>query len=62
MASLFLESELTPSEIAPLLDMTPNTARVTLHRALRELRAALEANGIDATIDEEEVSEHADAP
>lgn len=62
VASLFLESELTPSEIAPLLDMTPNTARVTLHRALRELRAALEAKGIDATIDEEEVSEHADAP
>lgn len=58
VATLYLEGELTPAEIAPLVDMTPNNARVTLHRALRELRAALQAKGIDATLDEdiEEVS------
>lgn len=52
VATLFLESELPPSEIASLLDITPNTARVTLHRALEQLRGALIAAGIDATPNE----------
>ncbi len=48
VATLFLEAELQPSEIAPLVDMTPNAARVTLHRALAKLRAELSEAGIDA--------------
>jgi RNA polymerase sigma-70 factor (ECF subfamily) len=48
VACLFLEAELAPAEIAPLVSMTPNAARVTLHRALRRIRADLEAAGIDA--------------
>lgn len=52
VATLFLESELSPAEIAPLLDITPNTARVTLHRALEQIRSALEAAGIDAKNEE----------
>lgn len=48
VACLFLEGELPPAEIAPLVGMTPNAARVTLHRALTKLRADLTAAGIDA--------------
>ncbi|MEA2749384.1 MAG: hypothetical protein QOI41_3527 [Myxococcales bacterium] len=52
VACLFLEAELAPAEIAPLVDMTPNAARVTLHRALSRLRADLGAAGIDAAQEE----------
>jgi DNA-directed RNA polymerase specialized sigma24 family protein len=48
VACLFLEAELAPAEIAPLMGMTANAARVTLHRALARLRADLAAAGIDA--------------
>jgi RNA polymerase sigma-70 factor (ECF subfamily) len=58
VACLFLEAELAPSEIAELLDMTPNAARVTLHRALSRLRADLAAAGIDAPPDPEEALAH----
>ena len=47
-ACLFLEAELPPAEIAVLLDMTPNAARVTVHRALTCIRADLAERGIDA--------------
>ncbi|MBS2015480.1 MAG: sigma-70 family RNA polymerase sigma factor [Deltaproteobacteria bacterium] len=54
VACLFLEAELGASELAPLVGMTPNAARVTLHRALARLRSDLSAAGIDAppTLDE----------
>jgi RNA polymerase sigma-70 factor, ECF subfamily len=60
VACLFLEAELAPTEIAPLVDMTPNAARVTLHRALTQIRADLAAAGIDAppTADEAFFSTH----
>lgn len=48
VACLFLEAELTPAEIAPLVDMTANAARVTLHRALTKIRGDLIEAGIDA--------------
>lgn len=48
VACLFLEAELPPQEIAPLVDMTPNATRVTLHRALERVRARLAEAGIDA--------------
>ncbi len=48
VACLFLEAELAPIEIAPLVGLTPNATRVTLHRALGRIRADLTAAGIDA--------------
>ena len=48
VACLFLEAEMAPAEIAPLVSMTPNAARVTLHRALARIRADLTEAGIDA--------------
>ena len=58
VACLFLEAELSPAEIAPLLGLSPGAARVTLHRALEGLRADLRAAGIDtALIPEETFSE-----
>ena len=48
VACLYLESELTPAEIAPLVEMTPNHTRVTLHRALTQIRSDLAEAGIDA--------------
>lgn len=47
VACLHLEAELTPSEIAPLVGMTPNATRVALHRALEQIRARLAAAGIE---------------
>lgn len=47
--TLYLDEELKPGEIAPLVGLTPNATRVALHRALERLRAALTAQGIDAT-------------
>jgi RNA polymerase sigma-70 factor (ECF subfamily) len=47
-ACLFLEAELAPAEIATLLDLTANAARVTVHRAMTHLRADLREAGIDA--------------
>ncbi len=47
--TLHLDGELSPSEIAPLVDLTPNATRVALHRALGRLRENLTAAGIDAT-------------
>jgi RNA polymerase sigma-70 factor, ECF subfamily len=52
VASLFLASDLKPTELAPLVDLTANAARVTLHRALARLRDDLSAKGIDARIEE----------
>jgi RNA polymerase sigma-70 factor (ECF subfamily) len=54
VACLFLEAELSPQEIAPLVDLTPNATRVTLHRALARLREDLTAAGIDAAPTEDE--------
>lgn len=48
VACLFLEAELGPSDIALLVDMSPNATRVTLHRALTHIRADLNKAGIDA--------------
>ena len=48
VACLFLEGELSPAEIAPLVEMTPNATRVALHRALSSIRADLTTAGIDA--------------
>lgn len=65
VACLFLEAELAPAEIAPLVELTPNATRVTLHRALAKIRSDLAAAGIDAppTPDEAFLTEdaHADA-
>jgi RNA polymerase sigma-70 factor (ECF subfamily) len=48
VACLFLEAELSPAEIAPLVRLTPNATRVTLHRALTRVRADLAEAGIVA--------------
>lgn len=48
VACLFLEAELSPAEIAPLVGLTPNATRVTLHRALARVRADLAEVGIVA--------------
>jgi RNA polymerase sigma-70 factor (ECF subfamily) len=56
VACLFLEAELQPAEIAPLVDMTANAARVTLHRALERIRADLAAAGFDAAESPDEAS------
>ncbi len=48
VACLFLEAELGPAEIAPLVDLSPNATRVTLHRALARIRADLTEAGIEA--------------
>lgn len=45
--TLFLDEELKPAEIAPLVDLTANATRVALHRALEKLRSDLAARGID---------------
>lgn len=58
VACLFLEAELAPAEIAPLVDMTANAARVTLHRALARIRADLTAAGFDAAESPDEASIH----
>lgn len=42
VVTLHLESELMPIEIAEALGISPNAARVTLHRAMKHLKAALE--------------------
>jgi RNA polymerase sigma-70 factor, ECF subfamily len=49
VACLFLEAELSPADIAPLVRLTPNATRVTLHRALAHVRADLAEAGIVAT-------------
>lgn len=49
VAALHLDEGLAPTEIAAMLDLTPNAARVTLHRALQSLRQTLTAAGIDPT-------------
>ncbi len=49
VAAFFLEAELPPADIAPLVDMTPNATRVALHRALTRVRADLARGGFDAT-------------
>ena len=41
VVALHLDGELAPSEIAVVLGVTPNAARVALHRGLTTLRAAL---------------------
>ncbi|MBI5544441.1 MAG: sigma-70 family RNA polymerase sigma factor [Deltaproteobacteria bacterium] len=47
VAALYLEAEFAPSEIAPMVGLTPNATRVTLHRALTQVREALRAQGIE---------------
>lgn len=56
---LFADGELAPSEIAPLVEMTPNATRVALHRALTHVRSKLADAGIDAppTTDERDFFE-----
>ncbi len=49
VACLHLESDLRPTELASLVDLTPNAARVTLHRALTRLREDLSAAGIEGS-------------
>lgn len=49
VACLHLESDLRPTELASLVDLTPNAARVTLHRALTRLREDLNAAGIEGS-------------
>ena len=65
IATLHLEAELEPREIATLVGLTPNATRVALHRALEKLREDLRAAGIDAAPDDEtapnEEEDHADA-
>ena len=51
VACLYLEAELAPADIAPLVDLTPNATRVNLHRALTRLRADLGAAGFDTPPD-----------
>ncbi len=64
VAVLFLEAELSPSEIAPIVDATPNAVRVALHRALTTLRADLAAAGFEAipTPDEPVVERYEEHP
>jgi RNA polymerase sigma-70 factor (ECF subfamily) len=50
VACLHLDAELSPAEIAPLVDLTPNATRVALHRALTRLREELLAAGIDSAL------------
>jgi RNA polymerase sigma-70 factor (ECF subfamily) len=50
---LALEADLTPTDIAAILHVTPNAARVTLHRGLEAVRGQLRAAGIDTSLDEE---------
>lgn len=47
VAALHLDRGLTPAEIAETLEITANLARVSLHRALTQLRTALSDAGID---------------
>jgi RNA polymerase sigma-70 factor (ECF subfamily) len=51
VATLHLEADASPSDIAEILEITPNDARVTLHRALTRMREALKSAGIDALED-----------
>ena len=53
VACLHLEAEMSPTELAPLVDLTPNAARVTLHRALTKIRADLAAAGFETPPQEE---------
>jgi RNA polymerase sigma-70 factor (ECF subfamily) len=55
-ATLFLEAELPPIEVAALLGLTPNAARVTIHRAMARISAALAEGGIDAVPAPDETS------
>lgn len=43
--TLHFDQELSPRELAPILKLTPNAARVRLHRALAELRRAAAEQG-----------------
>ena len=47
VVALHLDAGLQPSEIAEALEITPNAARVTLHRALKSLQESLTNAGID---------------
>ena len=51
VATLHLEAEASPSDIAEILEITPNDARVTLHRALTRMREELKRAGVDALED-----------
>ena len=48
VVTLHLDAGLSPSEMAPLLGITANAARVTLHRGLEKLRVQLRAHGIES--------------
>ncbi|WP_148611521.1 RNA polymerase sigma factor [Nocardioides rubriscoriae] len=45
---LWAWEQLTPAEIALVLDLTPNAASIRLHRAREKLREALRKNGLRA--------------
>jgi RNA polymerase sigma-70 factor (ECF subfamily) len=50
--ALHFDADLKPSELAPLLGMTANAARVMLHRALEQLRAHAAAVGLELPTDD----------
>jgi RNA polymerase sigma-70 factor (ECF subfamily) len=50
--ALHLEADLQPSELAPLLGLTPNHARVLLHRALAQVRERARAAGLELPTDD----------
>lgn len=56
IATLYLEAELAPQEIAEVVGATPNAVRVTLHRALTKLRADLAAAEIELPADDPSLS------
>jgi RNA polymerase sigma-70 factor (ECF subfamily) len=59
---LFLEAELSPRDIAPLVHLSPGATRVALHRGLERLRAELRAGGIDSAIVPEETFSEQEEP
>jgi RNA polymerase sigma-70 factor (ECF subfamily) len=49
--ALHVDQGLEPSAVAAALDITPNHARVTLHRALKAVRERLASAGVDASFE-----------
>jgi RNA polymerase sigma-70 factor (ECF subfamily) len=54
--TLHFEADLMPTELAPLVGMTANSARVTLHRALEQLRAHAAKAGLELPTDDPRVA------
>jgi RNA polymerase sigma-70 factor (ECF subfamily) len=51
VVALHVDQGLEPSAIAEALDITPNHARVTLHRGIKTVRERLSSAGVDATFE-----------